>query len=731
MNFTACHEEEIHIPGHIQSFGFLIVLDSATKTVKFYSENIVPLFNLQENIFGKTIEELGTTFPQIVESGILSKINDDSTRENDQNIFRISIEWDFYHCIMYRVGEHIFLEFEKMIEHLTIRSFMSAKYGAVTAPDNSQTIWMKLLESIDEIVDYDRLMVYKFQSDGSGKVVAEKIKEGIDSYLHFHYPESDIPRQARELYLLKQNRIFSNVYEEPVRILSKSDEKIDLTYCSVRAMSPIHAQYLKNTGVSSSFSTSIIVENKLWGLVTCQNKEPKHIDMVNRVRAEVLTLLAANAYFTYKTNQRYEDSVQINHRISELKKESLKTGNLKDSLFNNIELIKDTVSSDGLAVITGGELKTVGQVPSSETIFKISEWVVSHSDENIYSNSSFLAQHKIDLGLDENAAGILAAKWYATNNEMLIWFRKEYDEHIKKAGYEQKETAKVNYYGDERLMVSPRKSFEVFLEQIKGKSKLWQDKDLLAAERILTHILETSYTQTIEVKELNRALKNLNNELESFSFTISHDLATPLSVIKLNAQMLSNAYPEDMKIKEKMLKITQEIDGMETMMRNILELSRVKNADLKLEKVSTEQIIRKISYDAKLSFMSEHAEVTFTNFPEVLADKTMLYQVFLNIINNAVKYSAHREKPQIVITATEDADCVVYAVSDNGIGIIEEDSEKMFKVFSRMDNAKVFQGTGVGLVIVERIMKRIGGTVTYKSRINEGSTFYLTFLKPS
>ncbi|TXF75116.1 ATP-binding protein [Chryseobacterium sp.] len=731
MNFTACHEEEIHIPGHIQSFGFLLGLDAATKTVKFYSENLRLLFNLQEEIFGKTIEELAGTFPQLIDSGVLAKINENTGEEYDWNIFKISVKWDFFHCIMYRVGENIFIEFEKIIEHLTVRSYIFSKYGKVGTPDSSQKIWNKLLDSVVELVDYERVMVYKFLPDGSGKVVAEKIKDGMESYLHLHYPESDIPRQARELYLMKKNRLFCNVYEEPVRILSKTEKKIDLTYCSVRAMSPIHGQYLKNMGVSSSFSTSIIVENKLWGLISCQNKEPKHIDLVNRVRAEVLTFMTANNYYAFKIEQKHKDSIDLSKRTAELKTEFLKYNNLKDSLFNNIELIKNTVSSDGLAIITGGELKTFGDVPSPETVHKISEWVIANSNENIYSNSSFVKQHKEKLGLEENASGILAAKWYATNNEMLIWFRKEYNEHIKWAGYEQTEPEKVNFYGDERLMISPRKSFEVFLEEIKGKCKLWQDKDLLAAERILTFILETSYTQTIQVKELNETLQNMNNELESFSFTISHDLATPLSVIKMNAQMLSNAYPEDLRIKDKILKITQEIDGMEVMMHNILELSRVKNADLKLERISTEQMIRKISYDAKLSFNSEHAEVTFNNFPDILADKTMIYQVFLNIINNAVKYSSHRENPQIVVTGTDEKDSVVYAISDNGIGISEEDSEKMFKVFRRMDNAKIFQGSGVGLSIVHRAMKRLGGSVTYESRINEGSTFYLTFQKPS
>jgi light-regulated signal transduction histidine kinase (bacteriophytochrome) len=225
MNFTACHEEEIHIPGHVQSFGFLIGLDATTKTVKFYSENIGLLFNLQEDIFGKTLEELSGTFPQLVDSEVLYKINENTGEEYDRNIFKISVKWDFFHCIMYRIGENIFIEFEKIIEHLTVRSYISSKYGKVGTPDNSRNIWKKLLDSVAEVVDYDRVMVYKFLPDGSGKVVGEKIKEGMESYLHLHYPESDIPRQARDLYLLKKNRFsamfMKNLYAFSRKLMKK------------------------------------------------------------------------------------------------------------------------------------------------------------------------------------------------------------------------------------------------------------------------------------------------------------------------------------------------------------------------------------------------------------------------------------------------------------------------------------------------------------------------------
>ncbi|MCJ7932914.1 MAG: ATP-binding protein [Chryseobacterium sp.] len=107
----------------------------------------------------------------------------------------------------------------------------------------------------------------------------------------------------------------------------------------------------------------------------------------------------------------------------------------------------------------------------------------------------------------------------------------------------------------------------------------------------------------------------------------------------------------------------------------------------------------------------------------------MLHQVFLNIINNAVKYSSHQDQPKVEIEGTEDGQTIVYRISDNGIGIPEEEKHKMFKIFNRLDNAKKFKGNGVGLSIVHRIMKRIGGNVDYESN-KDGTSFILTFKKP-
>lgn len=730
MNFVECHEEPIHIPGYIQSFGYLIGIDAESHSITFFSKNIEDIFKIEssEELFGKKLTDFPEAFNSIINSDIFKSLPDFTRRDNETFFNKIFIESEQYHFSAFRNKGNIFLEFEKVIVNPDKQ--ITNKYDNFYIVENEQEIWDQLLNILSKIVNYDRMMVYKFMMDGSGKVVAEKTNDNLESYLGLHYPESDIPIQARELYLKKRKRIFSNVHAEPVPLLSKMKESIDLTYSTSRAMSPIHGQYIKNSGASSSFSVSIIIDDYLWGLVTCQNSEPKHIDLEDRVQAGIFTALASNAFSSFKSKSDLNYRLQLNEEVLRLKAEFLKHDTLLESLTENKAELRNLLDADGLAVIADEYTITDGITPDPSAIENITKWAHGNIEDNIYLSRSFLKDYGQQLGLDERAAGVVIYFMERNKNNVLIWFRKEFDEHINWAGNPEKKIEVVNNDGEEKMMVSPRTSFKIFTEDIKGSSKRWSSRNILALQAVRDLILEALHKDYNTIKRLNDELKKVNEELDSFSYTISHDLGTPLTVMKLNAQMLlKTLIDESEKSRNKINSIIEEIDNMAEMMHDVLQLSRAKHSEIQLEKLETLQTIEKICENAKITFGTPKSEVIIKACPEVLADKTMLHQVFLNIINNAIKYSSQQEKPVVVIEGTEQGETVIYRISDNGIGIPEENKHKMFKIFNRMDNAKKFKGNGVGLSIVHRIMKRIGGNVEYESS-PEGTSFILTFKKP-
>lgn len=730
MNFVECHDEPIHIPGYIQSFGYLIGIDAVSHTITFFSENITDIFNVEnsEVFFGKKLTDFPKLFQTVMTSDIFESLENLTRRDNETYFDKIFIGDQEYHFSIFKSQNQIFLEFEALLKNHEKR--ITNKYDNFYIIDNDQEIWDQLLSTLFNIINYDRIMVYKFMEDGSGKVIAEKTNDSLESYLGLHYPESDIPRQARDLYKKKRKRIFSNVYAEPVKLVSKTIDSINLTFVASRAMSPIHGQYIKNSGASSSFSVSIIIDDKLWGLVTCQNSEPKHIDLEDRVQAGIFTVLASNAYSSFKSKKELEYRLDLNLKASQLKSEFLKHNTLFESLVENKSEIRNLPEADGLAVVSENYVVTDGVTPQRDIIHKIVDWAYQNTEETIFMSRSFLKDFGDELGLDETTGGIVIYFVEKSKNELLIWFRKEFDDHINWAGNPEKKIGVFSQNGEEKNIISPRTSFETFKEEIKGNSRRWSSRNEIAIQSIRDVILETSHRQYVTIKRLNEQLKKVNEELDSFSYTISHDLGTPLTVMKLNAQMLLKSLSDTSdKNKHKISSIIDEIDNMAEMMHDVLQLSRAKHSEIELEDLETQHAIEKITENAKLTFDTPKSVVVVKDCPNVMADKTLLHQVFLNIINNAIKYSSKQDQPEILIEGMEDGEQVIYKITDNGIGIPESEKHRMFKIFNRMDNARKFKGNGIGLSIVHRIMNRIGGNVDYESSIN-GTCFILTFQNP-
>lgn len=723
MNLVESIGKPIHSPGSIQSFGYLIGIDIKTYAITVLSENIKQLFNIDslDLYFGKKISDFPLLFQSIIESDIFKTVSQLTKRENETYFDKIYINQKQYHFSLFRSNHQIFFEFEEVCENLHKR--ITNKYDNFYIVENGHGIWDLLLNTIATIISYDRIMVYKFLDDGSAKVIAEKKEEQLESFLGLHYPETDTPKQARDLFSKKRKRIFSNVNAKPIRLISTLEEEIDLTYVNARTMSPIHGKYIKNTGSSSNFSISIIIDNVLWGIVNCQNTHFKHIDLEDRVQAGVFTVLAANAYSSYRSKKELKSKLDLDKKVSTLKSDFLKYSTLFESLVGNKSELMKLPKADGLAIVSHDCIITEGTTPSIEMINRIVDWAYDNTSHTIFISHTFLRDYQAELDLDEKAAGIVIYFGEKSKGEVLIWFRSESKKYINWAG---NPGVKRSIYSAERTPKSTS-TMDVFTEELSGLSEKWSHRDELAVHSIRDVILETSHKQNNLIKKLNEQLRKLNEELDTFSYTISHDLGTPLTVMKLNAQMLlKNLADESEKNKSKLNSIISEIDNMARMMQDVLQLSKAKQSEIELIKVQTSSTIAKLCEDAKMTFESPNCEIQIKDCPDVLADKTMLYQVFLNIINNAVKYSSHQTLPKVTIEGRKHGKNIIYKITDNGIGIPEVEKEKMFKIFSRMDNAKQFKGNGIGLTIVHRIMQRIGGSVDYTSS-EHGTCFMLTF----
>lgn len=235
-----------------------------------------------------------------------------------------------------------------------------------------------------------------------------------------------------------------------------------------------------------------------------------------------------------------------------------------------------------------------------------------------------------------------------------------------------------------------------------------------------------------ERKKLEERLIEINKELESFAFTVSHDLRTPLRAMQGFANALFEDYGDkfDETAKFYIERIRRASENMDLLIRDLLEYSRISRIEIKLLKLNPEVIIKQVLDFLEKEIKEKNAKIEIIRpLPEIKSDKNLIFQIFLNLISNAIKFVEEGKVPEVKIWAEEKGELVRFWIEDNGIGIREEYHEKIFKIFERLHTSEKYPGTGVGLAIVKKCIERIGGKVGVISEEGKGSKFWFEILK--
>lgn len=233
-----------------------------------------------------------------------------------------------------------------------------------------------------------------------------------------------------------------------------------------------------------------------------------------------------------------------------------------------------------------------------------------------------------------------------------------------------------------------------------------------------------------ELRNSNHALKNLNHELEAFSYSVSHDLKAPLRAIRGFATIIKEDYFSAFDENGKILinDILAETDSMTEIIDALLQLSRTGRKNLNFVEFDLKPLAQSIFSEQQKEFNLPHARFKVHELPPVFADYTLIKQLMVNLLSNALKYSSHEPQPFVEIGFSKDNEEneTIFYVKDNGVGFDEETAEKMFRAFRRLHSKKDFEGTGIGLAIAKRIVLRHRGKIWAKSKKGEGATFFFT-----
>jgi light-regulated signal transduction histidine kinase (bacteriophytochrome) len=584
-------------------------------------------------------------------------------------------------------------------------------------------MWPILAATIRDISGFDRVMIYCFnERDGSGEVIAEQVSPGLEPYLGLHYPASDVPNQARRLYVQNRLRLICDAAYEPTPIIPAENPltgaRLDLSGAVLRSVSPIHCRYLANMGVRASMSVSIIKDERLWGLIACHHGAPRFVPYRNRM---VCGLLGDFVSWSLRPRLEFEASdarLRASTCLSQLVEAMSLQSDVLTRLVDNVPHVLDLVGARGFATSHRGDVETCGVTPSHEQIAELVNWLEKHLSGDVLATDSLAALYPPAAAFKDVASGLLVAGVSNAHKAYLLWFQPEVVQEVCWAG-DPRKPVEV-----EAEQLTPRKSFASWKETVRERSLPWPAWAVRAATdlRVVTGKL---ILQRL-AESLNLELRHAVQSRDDFLSMASHELKTPTTTLRLHLEMLrrmaSRSDVSPGQIMTRIDKAERQVDRLDLLISHLLDVSRISAGRLDLERTHFDlvEVVSEVFErfgDSSALFRLDAAGNLRGNW-----DRFRLDQVLTNLLSNALKYG--QGKPVDVVLRGEE-DCVRCTVGDHGIGISPAAQLRIFDRFERAAPPK-FAGLGLGLWIVRQIVERHGGTIEVQSEPGSGASFTFT-----
>lgn len=736
VTLTNCEHEPIHIPGQIQPHGFLLGITQDWK-IDFCTENIAVYFGISHSqVLGK---DFAVVFGSNAEEEILAYIKGDEVQDAFPleiellgRLFQINIHKS--NALYVLEAELLFVDREKLADaYKQTIQFVSQMNKTKSLKD----LCALVAQGTREITGYDRVMIYRFDEQYNGEVFAEDCREDLEPFLGLHYPHTDIPAQARELYIKNQLRLIVDINYVPVPIFTVDDKEgknLDLSLSILRSTSPIHVEYLKNIGVGATLTISLIHHGKLWGLIACHHYSEKNISPEIRLAAKL-----QGQFITSQIDIRQSNDEYINAQKTIIALELLTSLDLpivKESLEKIIESpqLLEIANAAGVSIVSRNKILKTGLTPSDEQIFSLIE-KISKKDINEIFLTNKISDHFPEFAENSNFAGIIYHS--LGNNGHILWYRPETISEINWGGDPEKSII-IDSNG-----LHPRNSFNIWKQIVKNQSSFWKQYEINAAAQY-AHTLHNQLILIMlseeEEKYRNQSeiLKETNSELENINWISTHDLQEPLRKIQLiTSKMLSELdVISTESISNSLQRVSKSANRMSGLLEDILKYTRIKNTREKLQEVDLNKILKSTIKEMHESIAESNAIIEHENLPEVHAISFLMRQLFINILQNSLKYAAAERQPKIIITASQEPILIhdkykVYChwvrFSDNGIGFEQQYAESIFKVFTRLHTQEKYTGSGVGLALCKKIMQAVGGDIQAEGTPNKGTDIIIYF----
>jgi two-component system, chemotaxis family, sensor kinase Cph1 len=721
MDLSACDREPIHVPGAIQPHGVLLSLREPDLQVLQVSDNtaahldLPPDAVLRERLTGVLDASSVETVLTALASGRPSDHNPLALRRGDRH----------YDGILHRHDGATVLELEPAAggDALSHRDHpLRAILAPIQAAEDLQTLLASAVRGVQRLTGFERVLAYRFDAEGHGEVMAEVCAPDQTPYLGLRYPASDIPRQARELYRINPMRLIPTPDYEPAELVPPlrpdTGTPLDLSLSVLRSVSPVHRQYMRNMGVRASMSLSLLHNGRLWGLLGCLQREPRHVPFETRALCEVVARVASlqiTALEEMEASRLWaERQIHMQTLVSAMR---TGTAEVLEGLPSQGDALLALVDATGAAVCLGDHVRTVGEVPPPEALARIRGSIEDDYEEGLFCSD---ALPRRDPSLEPHrhtASGLLAVRLPRADRQEVIWFRPEVMRTVQWGG-----DARKPVEPDASGQLHPRRSFALWEEEVRLSSPPWHPVERAVAADLRRHAVEIDLHRQVQ-----RAIGAVRAR-DDMAAVVSHELRGPLWILKMQGSLLqAQAAEGDTEgIDAAAQQLQRAVAQMERIIDDLLDAARIDAGHLrvKLRRLQLQWAVERV-LEAFLPQARSRGVVLVQDVPpdlHVCADDDRLFQVLSNLIANALRHTdqdgritvhAHATDPQVQVT-----------VSDTGPGIPPEMQPRLFERYWQAGSSQ--GAAGLGLYICRGLVEAHGGRIWVESEPGHGTHFHFT-----
>lgn len=706
LNLENCDREPIHIPGAIQSQGALVAVDGQG-VVRFASENCERYLGVSV-IPGQDVTALSLfvdnmQLARLLDEG-LAALSDDGDVPMPIELVLGQFRFD---VVPHRSADLIVFEFEA-------RQHSADEYGdfAIQAhrameklrrPRASINDLLQLAtKELKALTGFDRVMAYRFRADSSGDVVGESLEAFLSPFLGMRYPASDIPAQARALYVANTLRTIVDVSSLPVQLVQRDRGPLDLSASILRSVSPIHIEYLSNMGVGASMSVSIVINARLWGLIACHHMGPKQVPYSVRMACDVIgQMLSANIH-TALASKLAEKQLQVGKLRTRILEDVLHSDDEFAALSSHAAELGLSLGADAVIVSQHSKLFRSAELPR-EGMRALLHWLTTTRPGDALFQTDTLVQHAPEVaGLLAPFCGVLALPLDINRGGWLIFLRREQVQTINWGGRPEK----LVRQGPLGLRLTPRGSFDLWSETVRFTSEQWASEDLDAAGQLLAELIRAQNTRHAE----------LNNARAHLMAVLGHDLRDPLQSITMAARVLEKSGGEEGVTGRVGQRIKSSSNRMNRLVSQVMDMSRLQSRlGLGLRPVTIDLVplLADLIDEARMAHPGVELQA---HLPEQLladVDADRISQVFSNLISNARHHGTAGHAIEVHGLLTPEGPHI--AVRNVAPPIPAEVADSLFAPFkqSSLGHELNRSGLGLGLYIAHEIVQGHGGSIGY------------------